>query len=126
MGCLVADNSYVVPHDHYILRKEKSRITVEACASIKSVKYLLKYIYKGYYCASMEMHVDVDNSNSPEQNKRAENTMYRDCRYVSALEALWRLSEYRMHEQFHTIYGGRRGLGAVGAVSVPWARPNDR
>jgi len=26
------------------------------------------------------------------------------CRYVSAPEAMWRLSEYRMHEQSHTIY----------------------
>jgi len=26
------------------------------------------------------------------------------CRYVSAPEAMWRLSEYHMHEQSHTIY----------------------
>ena len=26
-----------------------------------------------------------------------------NCRYVSAPEAMWRLSEYRMHEQSHTI-----------------------
>ena len=29
---------------------------------------------------------------------------YLNCRYVSAPEAIWRLSGYRMHEQLHTIY----------------------
>ena len=33
-----------------------------------------------------------------------EITMYLNCRYISAPEAIWRLSEYRMHEQSHTIY----------------------
>ena len=30
--------------------------------------------------------------------------MYLDARYVSAPEALWRLSEYELHKKSHTIY----------------------
>ena len=33
-----------------------------------------------------------------------EITTYLNCRYISAPEAIWRLSEYRMHEHAHTIY----------------------
>ena len=34
------DNSYVVPHSPYLLQKYDCHINVEACVSIKSVKYL--------------------------------------------------------------------------------------
>ena len=40
------------------LKKYKSHINIEACASVKSVKYLFKYVYKGHNCANMEMIVD--------------------------------------------------------------------
>ena len=30
--------------------------------------------------------------------------MYLYARYVSAPEALWRLSEYKLHKKWHTIY----------------------
>lgn len=33
-----------------------------------------------------------------------EITMYLNCRYIYAPEAIWRLSEYRIHELSHTIY----------------------
>ena len=35
---------------------------------------------------------------------RDEIKLYLNCRYVSAPEVMWRLSEYRMHEHSHTIY----------------------
>ena len=35
---------------------------------------------------------------------RDEIKLYLNCRYVSASEAMWRLSDYRMHEHLHTIY----------------------
>lgn len=62
VGSLVADNSYVVPYNPYLLRKYKSHINVEACASVKSVKYMFKYVYKGHDCASMEMVEAADNA----------------------------------------------------------------
>jgi hypothetical protein len=47
------DNRWVVPYNPYIIRTFNCHINVEACSSIKSVKYLFKYIYKGHDRASV-------------------------------------------------------------------------
>ena len=44
IGGLVADNSYVVPYNKQLLRKFRAHINIEACVTVKSVKYLFKYI----------------------------------------------------------------------------------
>ena len=72
----------------------KSHINIKACASVKSVKYLFKYVYKGHDCANMEMVVDQPNStdelNDMEKNlEHDEIAAYLNCRYISAPEAIW-------------------------------------
>jgi hypothetical protein len=47
------DNRWVVPYNPYLLRLFNYHINVEACGSIKVVKYLFKYIYKGHDRASV-------------------------------------------------------------------------
>lgn len=42
------DNRYVVPYNSYLLLKFKCHINVEVCSTVKSVKYVYKYIHKGY------------------------------------------------------------------------------
>ena len=71
-------------------------INLEACMSIKSVKYLFKYVYKGHDSASL----DARQQNT---NRHDEVTTYLDTRYVNAPEASWRLSEYKMHDSSHTV-----------------------
>ena len=39
IGGLVADNSYVVPYNKDLLKKYRAHINIEACATVKSVKY---------------------------------------------------------------------------------------
>lgn len=52
----------------------------------------------------MELVVDGNNTaREGMEDTRDEITTYLNCRYVSAPEAVWRLSEFRMHEQSHTI-----------------------
>lgn len=42
------DNRWVVPHNPYLLAKFDYHLNVEICSTIKAVKYLCKYIYKGH------------------------------------------------------------------------------
>jgi hypothetical protein len=49
------DNSWVVPYNPYLLLKFNCHINVEVCATVKSVKYLFKYVYKGHDCANLEI-----------------------------------------------------------------------
>ncbi|XP_073359734.1 uncharacterized protein [Aegilops tauschii subsp. strangulata] len=49
------DNRWVVPYNPYLLRMFNCHINVEVCSSIKAVKYLYKYIYKGHDKASFSI-----------------------------------------------------------------------
>ncbi|KIL69115.1 hypothetical protein M378DRAFT_43459, partial [Amanita muscaria Koide BX008] len=60
-------------------------INCEVCATIKAVKYVHKYIYKGPDCATLELQGPVD-----------EVKAYLDSRYVSSIEAAWRIFEFHM------------------------------
>ena len=119
IGTYEVDNKFVVPYNSYLLRKYRAHINVEVCTSVKSVKYIFKYIYKGHDCAMMEVnnhnaanneqvngneynnHNAVNNEQDYEYN---EIKQYLSCRYVSPPEAFWRLSEFKMHGQSHAVY----------------------
>ena len=94
-GGVILDNRWVVPYCPFLSLKYNAHINVEACTSIKSVKYIFKYVYKGYDCANIE-RTEVDGGNN-------EIKTYLDSRYVSATEAMWRLSEYKMSDKSHTV-----------------------
>jgi len=84
------DNRDVVPYNRYLLLKYRAHINLEVCSSIKSVKYLFKYVYKGHDRAHVEIQDEI---------KR-----YIDCRYLSSQEAVWRLMQFEMCYQSHTVY----------------------
>ena len=84
-------------YNPYLTLKYNAHINLEACTSIKSVKYFFKYVYKGHDCANIRV-TEVN------QLTHDEVQTYNDTRYVSPPEAFWRLSEYRLHEQSHSIY----------------------
>uniref|UniRef100_A0A453QN98 ATP-dependent DNA helicase n=1 Tax=Aegilops tauschii subsp. strangulata TaxID=200361 RepID=A0A453QN98_AEGTS len=60
-------------------------INVEVCSSIKAVKYLYKYIYKGHDRASFRIDQPDADGNIDEIKK------YVDARWVTPPEAMWRI-----------------------------------
>ena len=82
------DNRWVVAYVAYLLFKYDCHINVEAVFSIKSIKYIYKYVYKGHDRITMGFGESVD-----------EVQMYLDSRYVSSCEALWRIYQFSMHEE---------------------------
>ena len=90
------DNRFVVPYCPYLTHKYNAHINLEACMSIKSIRYIFKYIYKGYDCARIQT-TDRD----PHINDEIKS--YQDARYVSAPEDVWRLSEFEMHNATDTV-----------------------
>lgn len=49
------DNRHVVPYNAYLLKRYNCHINVEYVGSIRSVKYLYKYIYKGHDLAELKI-----------------------------------------------------------------------
>ncbi|XP_053164882.1 uncharacterized protein LOC128350484 [Hemicordylus capensis] len=91
------DNRWVVPYNPFLALRYNCHINVEVCASVRSVKYLFKYVYKGHDCAKVEIQ-------EPNTLNHDEITTYMDARYVSAPEAAWRLNGFEMHYQSHTVH----------------------
>ena len=48
IGKSVPDNRHVIHYNPYLVKKFDCHINVESCHNIKAVKYIYKYIYKGY------------------------------------------------------------------------------
>nr|AAL58156.1 hypothetical protein [Oryza sativa Japonica Group]AAP53342.1 hypothetical protein LOC_Os10g22130 [Oryza sativa Japonica Group] len=78
----VLDNRWVIPYNPGLLMRYNCHINVEACASIKSVKYLYKYVYKGHDGASFS----VDPSGEINEIQQ-----YRNAKYVPPPEAIYRM-----------------------------------
>jgi hypothetical protein len=76
----------VVPYIPYLTQYFNCHINVEACGSIKAVKYLFKYLYKGHDRATITVGEANDDNASVDEIKQ-----YKDARWVSPPEALWRI-----------------------------------
>ena len=107
------DNQWVVPYNRVLLMRYKCHINVECCASIKSVKYIHKYIYKGHDCAIM-LFSDIHVTD--------EVKIHLDFRYISAPEGVWRLLAFKMHAEVPNVY--RLQLHLEGEHSVTFSEEN--
>ncbi|CAL8991776.1 unnamed protein product [Prunus brigantina] len=81
-GNIMVDNSWVIPYNPWLLLRYDCHINVEICASIKSVKYLYKYVYKGPDRVALE---------------------FVDARWVCAPEALWRIFKFVINRIYPTV-----------------------
>jgi len=86
------DDRRVVPYNPFLCLQYKAHINVEICGSIRAVKYIHKYIYKG-----------GDKATAIIEDQADEIKRYLHGRYIGPTEAVWRLFEFRMHEEFPAV-----------------------
>ncbi|KAL6645873.1 hypothetical protein ACP70R_017481 [Stipagrostis hirtigluma subsp. patula] len=103
------DNRWVVPYNPYLLRRYNCHINVEVCSSIKAVKYLFKYIYKGHDRASICID-EVDSNGDIDEIKQ-----YRDSRS----EALWRIYGFDLSEIYPSVRQLQLHLPNMHMVTFP-------
>ncbi|PIA29092.1 hypothetical protein AQUCO_06300048v1 [Aquilegia coerulea] len=108
----LVDNKDVVPYNPHLSEMFDCHINVEICASVRAVKYINKYIYKGHDRTTMVVGAEDD-----------EIQQYLDARYVGPTEAAWRLYGFRIHEELPCVT--RLALHLKG-MHVCVFNPNDK
>ncbi|XP_026476448.1 uncharacterized protein LOC113382110 [Ctenocephalides felis] len=89
-GVIDVDNRWVVPYSPLLCKTYKAHINVELCSSVKSIKYICKYVHKGSDKAIFAIKSINEND---------EITRYQMGRYVSSNEAIWRIFGFPIHER---------------------------
>lgn len=89
------DNRWVVPYSPILSKTFKTHINIEYCNSVKSIKYICKYVYKGndmavYGLSNVSMNYD-------------EISNYQIGRYISSNEAAWRIFGFNIHERYPAV-----------------------
>uniref|UniRef100_A0A8D9B6G9 ATP-dependent DNA helicase n=1 Tax=Cacopsylla melanoneura TaxID=428564 RepID=A0A8D9B6G9_9HEMI len=89
---MILGSEWVVPYNPVLLRSFNAHINVEICNSVKSIKYICKYVNKGSDQAAFTL-----------QNEFDEVTKYETGRYLSSSEAVWRILCFPIHERYPPI-----------------------
>ena len=77
-------NQWVVPYNPLLLRMFNCHLNVEICSSIKSIKYICKYVTKGTDQAVFQLQqADVEQRQSVD-----EIAQFQNARYVGSTEAV--------------------------------------
>lgn len=117
------DNRWVVPHNLEVLKKYQCHINVEACNKTYLIKYLFKYVNKGFDCARVGFSAKLPNHSCQEPSQGSssvgqessanENVSDKDgvdeiaeyikSRYLSCCEAIWRLLGFEIHGKFPAV-----------------------
>ncbi|XP_025018654.1 uncharacterized protein LOC112539989 [Tetranychus urticae] len=95
------DNSFIVPYNVLLLKYFRCHINVEICATINSLKYLYKYLFKGYDQTNLRV-VETSSSDASVLNYD-ETANFQNSRFVGATEAAHRILGIPMHFNLHTV-----------------------
>ncbi|KAH1161826.1 hypothetical protein GYH30_000623 [Glycine max] len=88
---IIIDNRWIVPYNPKLLKKYQAHINIEWCNQSTSIKYLFKYINKGYDRVTTVM-VHDDNGTVPHAN-----TPNDEIKYISPCESTWRIFGFPIH-----------------------------
>ncbi|KAL8616707.1 hypothetical protein ACOMHN_031689 [Nucella lapillus] len=101
---VIITNQWVVPYNPYLLHQFNCHINVEICSSIKSIKYVLKYVHKGTDQAVFQLQkAGTAQQEDHQQNNVDEISMFQNARYIGSIEAGWRLLGNDIHERFPMV-----------------------
>ena len=89
------DNRCVVPYNPYLSKKYNAHINVEICNSLRSYKYLYKYVYKGPDMASVA--IETENQSDKRERSVDEINKYVNSRFVTASEGCWSIFGFDVH-----------------------------
>nr|GEX03722.1 hypothetical protein [Tanacetum cinerariifolium] len=90
------DNRWVVPYNPALLMMFNCHINVEVCSSIKSVKYVFKYVYKGH--DKQVVNVDKEGEQVVNEIKR-----FQDTRYILPPEAMWQIYGFSLSNIYPSL-----------------------
>ncbi|XP_057335023.1 uncharacterized protein LOC130673830 [Microplitis mediator] len=114
----VFDNRYVVPYNSTLLQTFSCHINVDIVSSIRAVKYLYKYVYKGHDKAAITINGTLSNTrietesneqcashsvNDNNVNDYDEIRNFVDARYVGPVEAVWRILSKNLQDKSRSI-----------------------
>ncbi|XP_028106139.1 uncharacterized protein LOC114305254, partial [Camellia sinensis] len=85
------DNKDIVPYNAYLSKRFNWHMNVEVSAGMRCVKYIHKYIYKGYDHTTMVLGL----INEIQQ--------YLDARYIEPPEVAWRIFGYPLHVEILAV-----------------------
>lgn len=91
---MVVDNRWIVPHCPLLSKMFDAHVNVEYCHSVKSIKYVLKYVNKGCDMAVFGLSNSVSHD---------EVTQFQTGRYISSNEAVWRIFDFSIHERYPAV-----------------------
>ncbi|KAG6702148.1 hypothetical protein I3842_07G019400 [Carya illinoinensis] len=92
------DNRWVVPYNPYLLATFDCHINVEICSTIKAVKYLYKYIYKGHDRVAFNLVSEQNNQQIDEIQQ------FQSARWIAPPEAMWRIYGFIVNEMYPAVY----------------------
>ncbi|GFX49106.1 hypothetical protein TNCV_3077241 [Trichonephila clavipes] len=104
------DNRWIVPYSPLLSKTFKAHINVEYCNSVKSIKYICKYVNKGSDMAVF----GVGNVAAPLD----EINQYQLGRYISSNEAVWRILSFPIHERHPTFQRRKQGKAVEGHTNL--------
>ncbi|XP_021750174.1 uncharacterized protein LOC110715861 [Chenopodium quinoa] len=90
------DNRWVIPYNPYLSVLFDSHINVEVCSTIRAVKYLYKYVYKGH--DRIQYNIVPEKENVVDEIKQ-----YQSGRWVSSCEDVWRIFGFDLFEMYPPV-----------------------
>ncbi|XP_074297252.1 uncharacterized protein LOC141627958 [Silene latifolia] len=91
------DNRWVIPYNPYLLAMFDCHLNVEVCSTIKAVKYLYKYVYKGHDRVQFNVGGAGPNAVVDEIER------YQSGRWVSPPEAAWRIFDFNLFDTYPPV-----------------------